>query len=67
MTRKEWVNRCANRLMKLRGCTWNEAQNLAAACAREQADTNGESGVARQSPEEAADNFSAAYDDAGGD
>lgn len=63
MTKDEWITRCARRLVAQSGCTprWArmEAGNLAAA----QAELNWASGLAWQSPEDAADNATQRFEE----
>jgi hypothetical protein len=63
VTKLEWVNRCARRIQKLIGEKWPQALQSAGNIASLQADENGASGLAWQSPEEAADDYFAGYED----
>ena len=56
MTRREWTTRFARRCRKLDpAVTWQWAMRYAATAADEQTDLYGASGLAWQSPEDAAD------------
>lgn len=55
MKRQEWTNRCAKRLQKNAGLSWQQALREASTLADRESDTHGASGIAWQSPEDAAD------------
>ena len=63
MARQEWKNRYARRLRKLNpAITWQWAKMEAATAADDQAERYGFSGLAWQSPEDAADEHDAELD-----
>ncbi|MFT0138752.1 hypothetical protein ACEK07_21255 [Alcanivoracaceae bacterium MT1] len=56
MTRQEWTNRCAQQLWKRDSSrSWQSVLRRAGTLADVQSDLNGASGLAWQSPEDAAD------------
>lgn len=56
MTRDEWVKRCARQLRRRdSSLQWRFALMWAGGIAKDQADLYGESGIAWESPEDAAD------------
>lgn len=64
MTRQEWTNRFARRLRKLDpAVSWQWAMRYAASAADDQAELHGSSGLAWQSPEDAADEHDALGED----
>lgn len=56
MNRRDWTNRCARQLRKrYPSMSWPVARMHAGGMAEDQAENNGASGIAWQSPEDAAD------------
>lgn len=63
MTRQEWTNRAARQLrLRKPDLAWRHALMEAGGMAEEQAELHGASGLAWQSPEDAADEFDAEED-----
>jgi hypothetical protein len=63
MTRTEWINRCASRYIEASGIDAERARDFANTCADQQADLNGASGLAWDSPEDAADEDMSYWED----